>query len=570
MNGRNSPIIYTVLVGIISLISMSIYVYNGLGGEFSYYLLTSKVFGVPQELATRGIEPMYFGNNELGWDGQFYYYISNDLLGTKDTISHIDSPSYRYQRIGSPLFVALFSKLAFQSWVSPTTYYVTYLLLLLTAVWFSIRIFGLLGGIRWTGILWSIAAGAQVTLLNGLPDAAADAFLILSVFSLLLGRHWIGAFLLTFASLSREAYVIFPATHIGLLLYKHISSHEGGFLPRITQAMKAPEIFSLLIPIIVFLFWQIYVRHHFGASPTSQAHGVLGPPFVAWWEAVSSGLSGKHILVPPGAFSYAEAIQQLIFMTVIMLCLFLSVKAVKKNKDSLIIIRSLALGAIVLGSLYICFGRTVSMHYTGYMKACNLFFFLIPLFIVYIHVSAAKSRLIYFFLVIAILFSDGWLWKDRILSDTGRELTPYTRMSEVTNYQESPCLDNYDATVKLLGLAESAPKLIYPKDRASIIFWIELSNTSKSPFVTSRAKGSVNMSYHWLSEDGSIVIKDGIRSMIPDGIPPGSTVTVPVVVKFPDTTGRYKIRFSPVQEGCAWFYQVNPNSKLDIPFTIMN
>ena len=78
------------------------------------------------------------------------------------------------------------------------------------------------------------------------------------------------------------------------------------------------------------------------------------------------------------------------------------------------------------------------------------------------------------------------------------------------------------------------------------------------------------MSYHWLSEDGSIVIKDGIRSMIPDGIPPGSTVTVPVVVKFPDTTGRYKIRFSPVQEGCAWFYQVNPNSKLDIPFTIMN
>jgi hypothetical protein len=75
------------------------------------------------------------------------------------------------------------------------------------------------------------------------------------------------------------------------------------------------------------------------------------------------------------------------------------------------------------------------------------------------------------------------------------------------------------------------------------------------------------MSYHWISMDGT-VLKDGIRSMIPEGIANGATARVPVVVEFPSTSGNYILRFTPVQEGCAWFYMANPASKLDLPFVV--
>ena len=42
------------------------------------------MFGMPDTISQYDkMEPIYKYNDGCGWDGQFYYYISNDLLGTK-------------------------------------------------------------------------------------------------------------------------------------------------------------------------------------------------------------------------------------------------------------------------------------------------------------------------------------------------------------------------------------------------------------------------------------------------------------------------------------------------------
>ena len=50
-----------------------------------------------------------FIKNCAGYDGQFYYFIAQDPLIMGRMSPHIDSPAYRYQRIGYPLLASIFS-----------------------------------------------------------------------------------------------------------------------------------------------------------------------------------------------------------------------------------------------------------------------------------------------------------------------------------------------------------------------------------------------------------------------------------------------------------------------------
>jgi hypothetical protein len=313
------------------------------------------------------------------------------------------------------------------------------------------------------------------------------------------------------------------------------------------------------------------VRLHFGVSPTSQAHKILGYPLYEWWLALISGLSGRHYLVPPGIPSFAEGLAQVCFMLLVIMTLILSTKVLVRRNAPFNWISALAAGGIILAMLYVSFGRTVVMHYTGYMKAANLFVFLIPLFIAESGLSQKQKYLGYATLVAVVLLTSGYFWLDRVLPKGHNAYEPYVRSSEVTSTEEAQCLAKFDASIKLVGMEDTSStgrlsKLLSGRNRAQI-FWTELTNLSGEPFIALHGKGAVNMSYHWISMDGT-VLKDGIRSMIPEGIANGATARVPVVVEFPSTSGNYILRFTPVQEGCAWFYMANPASKLDLPFVV--
>ncbi|MBI3522195.1 MAG: SpoIID/LytB domain-containing protein [Chloroflexi bacterium] len=67
----------------------------------------------------------------------------------------------------------------------------------------------------------------------------------------------------------------------------------------------------------------------------------------------------------------------------------------------------------------------------------------------------------------------------------------------------------------------------------------------------------IALSYHILGAGGTIVTWEGRRGVLPRDIAAGETVTVPINVTLPSTVGDYAVSWDLVQEGVAWFSQLN-------------
>jgi hypothetical protein len=100
---------YALLTAIFSFclwfIFISNYIDEKLGGEKDLVILNGKMFGAPQYLIKEGLNFAYTQERETGWDGQFHYYITHDLLNKKETSKSIDNPPYRYNRPGIGILI---------------------------------------------------------------------------------------------------------------------------------------------------------------------------------------------------------------------------------------------------------------------------------------------------------------------------------------------------------------------------------------------------------------------------------------------------------------------------------
>jgi hypothetical protein len=74
----------------------------------------------------------------------------------------------------------------------------------------------------------------------------------------------------------------------------------------------------------------------------------------------------------------------------------------------------------------------------------------------------------------------------------------------------------------------------------------------------------VNVGYQLLEEKTGKLIVDGARAMLSDDLQPGQSAVLMVPVDEPTSPGDYRLVISPVQEGCAWFYQTTPSSAFDV------
>ena len=66
----------------------------------------------------------------------------------------------------------------------------------------------------------------------------------------------------------------------------------------------------------------------------------------------------------------------------------------------------------------------------------------------------------------------------------------------------------------------------------------------------------VLVSYHWLDRAGKTVVRDGVRSSLPQPLQPGESTIVHVTVMAPSQAGRYLLQFDLVHEGVTWFSEV--------------
>ena len=58
---------------------------------------------------------------------------------------------------------------------------------------------------------------------------------------------------------------------------------------------------------------------------------------------------------------------------------------------------------------------------------------------------------------------------------------------------------------------------------------------------------------HWLQDDGTRLIDDDARALLPYPVLPGATAEIPLTVQAPDTSGRYLLEVDLVQEHTCWF-----------------
>jgi hypothetical protein len=307
------------------------------------------------------------------------------------------------------------------------------------------------------------------------------------------------------------------------------------------------------------IIWHVYVVQHFGISPSDQAKDILGYPLAAWKDYFLSGINGNHKLIGTGLFAYLEAGSLLLFLVILAVALWISNNIlVKRYKSVSPEIRGLASASIGFVFLYVCFGPTVIMHYTGYFKAIAVFFFLIPLLLVATDANRVKQVFVYLLLIVALSFTTYYNLEVRILPFNSNE-DQYTKISTITETRRIECFGKYDAKIKVNGIKTiNGGFLSSLFGRGDLIVVnLDLMNTGEYNFISTKNFGSVFMSYHWVNEHGEVVI-DGIRSAIPGILLPGQSAQINIISSIPKDAGKLTLKLSPVQEGCAWFYMANP------------
>lgn len=559
------PLIICAIFLLVTFIAFELYLHRTLKGDINNHILSGEMFGVPAALEQKGIKPLYYGPGPTGWDGQFYYYIANDLLGVKDTPEHIDAPSYRYQRVGLSLYTAIAATLTGQDWVSPRTFLISYFLLVLAASWCGALLFSRLAVDPALILLWSLSAGVYLTLFNALPDAAADAFLILGLSALFAGQFVLAAIPFVFSTLSREIYVLFPL----LIGAAHFAGHvltarkEGGRWTEIALTLlRWQSYYWFALPVVALAAWQLYVTNHFGVAPSSQAHGILGPPFQAWFEYFSAGLLGTHKRI--------EAILLLLFLLVMATACVLAWRVLfTRFSETTTLMRGIAATTLVLSGFYACFGPTVAMHYTGYMKAAAIFGILIPILMSAAGITARIQHRIGILLIVAVSVASFHNWRSRIVRNPVN-FDVYTRMPYIKETKDQACLGAYDVNVTVHDISIHNRAGILPAIFGAgdyIIVGVGLKNTGRVALASSKGSGSVHMSYEWFDADGNVTWRSE-RSAIIEPLMPGETAELNVVSRMPKARGAYTMRLSPVQEGCAWFHRSNPAASEDLKFFI--
>jgi len=66
----------------------------------------------------------------------------------------------------------------------------------------------------------------------------------------------------------------------------------------------------------------------------------------------------------------------------------------------------------------------------------------------------------------------------------------------------------------------------------------------------------VHLAYVWVNELGQVALV-GDRAAIPEPMQTNDKTKVSVLLKSPAQPGKYKLVFSPIQEGIRWFYPGN-------------
>ena len=108
-----------------------------------------------------------------------------------------------------------------------------------------------------------------------------------------------------------------------------------------------------------------------------------------------------------------------------------------------------------------------------------------------------------------------------------------------------------DAQASLLAWAleaEDTPTQLWVGTEVEVP--ITIRNLGNHPWLPGFAD---RLSYHWRSESGELLIRDGLRTPIVEVVAPGEAIELQARLRPPDEPGRYQLEWALVREGVTWF-----------------
>jgi hypothetical protein len=83
---------------------------------------------------------------------------------------------------------------------------------------------------------------------------------------------------------------------------------------------------------------------------------------------------------------------------------------------------------------------------------------------------------------------------------------------------------------------------------------VQIKNDGPDAWVTPpNSNNGYSVSYHWTTPDGEVLVKEGIRTLLPTRVEPGQLVNIGLNIAAPHAPGGYVLELDIVQEGVSWF-----------------
>lgn len=536
--------------------AMFFYLAGEIRGALAWHVLPAAFFGMPESLTAHGLKVLYSMPGLVGWDGQFYYDVANDLRLGHDTLIHIDSPVYRYQRIGLALAANLAALVTFQHWVTPFTYWATNVLLVASGTYALGTLLQRLNLPAPLALLWALGAGIQVTVLNGLPDAAADAFFLLAL-AFLMGRHLIVyAALMTMAILARETFAVAAGGVFLLQVFRMLAARRSGA----TQPQSFAHLCFIALPGCALVAWQLFLRFRFGHFP-SQEPGIAGAlinlPFVGWWQTVIGTFAGHQVYFDgnvPWTERWLEPAHGVLLIGSIAASWVLLTR-----RQGLALEREIGAALLPFAVLSTTLGPIATGYWTGYLKATSIL--LVPVIASMARRSWSTKAAVTALLCAYIVVQQGAFW-ERVKPDDSAAAEQFSSVEAVINKPAKsfpatlPCLGDYRSALALRKIERFDVNPIFRtllRRRPRFKLDVDVTNTTAKPWAFAQTAGSTNLVGRWVRHDTNEEIGQTRRAVLAEPLLPGQTRRFSLVIDVPGYADRSDLVITMIQDGCAWF-----------------
>lgn len=227
--------------------------------------------GDPREFAQIGTQySIGDSSGSEGYDGQFVYYIANDL-DPATVAPHLDVPAYRYQRLLLPILARL---LAFgnNNW---TLYSIPLINITahLIAVWLLSRLFQSWSVNRWCALVFGGWVGMLLALRLDLPEPLAFSLVLAAIWFDQKKLFWVSWICFGLALFAKETTIFFVAAQ--LLVY---------FSQRNLKSVVGLSI-ATVVPYVVFQFWLLLQFGQIGLGlGGAGATGLEFVPYLGLWR----------------------------------------------------------------------------------------------------------------------------------------------------------------------------------------------------------------------------------------------------------------------------------------------